>query len=444
MKRVLISMLATGLIFLLTTSVGTADQTARLRIIHTVPDAPTVNVLVNGKLAFSKVAFADISDYLEFKERVYSISFVSATTPSIPIFETAVGLRAGRNYTLAITGKLALIETLLLDDPTNLSTTGQPQIRFVNLSANAPAVNVLAKNGIEATLFSDVSFMNSPTYVPLKSGQYDISLEVAQTERVTLQAPNLTFEPGHHYTIFAVGLFASQPELQLLTQADTLSIDSIESEGLQSLASTSDSVTLDKTAQANTTMKQPLTETKPALKADAQVSQPVPDQTITASTSETVTDREATQDSSKTVSAPPSIEEITAKIAQVTVALQDEGQLPVGQPVALSLAHRTALDNIDLSVEQLLIPDNAAPDVMPETGFEDLYGLFSDEAASSPQPATASTAIAPTFLDNSMPLFLAIVMLGGGFVGLKGWWTHRRMARKRQARRRQPTELPQD
>lgn len=440
MKRVLISMLATGLIFLLTTSVGAANQAARLRIIHTVPDAPTVNVLVNGKLAFSQVAFADISDYLEFKERVYSVSFVSATTPSIPIFETAVGLQAGRNYTLAITGKLALIETLLLDDPTDLSATGQPQIRFVNLSANAPAFNVLAKNGIEAALFKEVSFMNTPVYVPLKAGRYDISLEVAQTERVTLQAPRLTFESGHHYTIFAVGLFASQPELQLLTQADTFSIDSIASEGRQSLASTSDSVTLDKTAQANTAMKQPLTQPQPTLKADTQVNQPVPDQAVAASTSETVAGREASQDSSQTVSSPPSLEEITTKIAQVTVALQDEGQLPVGQPVALSLAHRTALDNIDLSVEQLLIPDNAAPQVMPETGFEDIYGLFTEDEAAAPETITATPATHSSW--GAMPLLLASLMVGGGFLGLRGAWNHRRLVQKRQARRRQPTELP--
>ena len=204
MKKLLLLGAVMVLALGMATSSLAADGKAMVRVVHASPDAPAVDVWVNGAVAFSNLPFKGITAYaaLDPGSTKVQVSPTGATTPIV--IDATLDLAADTDYTVVAVGKLADIEPLVLVDNNAMPAVGKAHVRFVHASPDAPAVDIAVKGG--AVLFSNVPFKGVGDYLPVDAGTYDLEVRLAGTTTVALEVPGLKLDAQTVYTVFAMGL----------------------------------------------------------------------------------------------------------------------------------------------------------------------------------------------------------------------------------------------
>ncbi len=180
-------------------------ERARVRAVHASPDAPAVDILVNGGVAFANVPFRAISDYALLPPGTYNIQVVPAGATTPVVIDANVTVAAGKDYTVAATGQLASIAPLVLVDDNSAPAAGNAHVRFIHLSPNAPAVDIAVAGG-GPVIFANVAFGEVGTYTPVPAGTYNLEVRLAGTTTVVLPIPGVTLAAGKVYTAYAFGL----------------------------------------------------------------------------------------------------------------------------------------------------------------------------------------------------------------------------------------------
>lgn len=191
---------------------------AMVRVVHASPDAPAVDVYVNGNKAFSNAAFKAATNYASLAPGEYDIKVfaTAADGKGTPAIAAKPKLDAGA-YTIAAVGKLANIEPLVLTDNLAKPAAGKAHVRFVHASPDAPAVDVAVKGG--PVLFSNVAFRGSSQFTPVDAKTYDLEVRLAGKPDVALAVPGVALKDGDIVTVFAMGLASGQPALQAVPVA---------------------------------------------------------------------------------------------------------------------------------------------------------------------------------------------------------------------------------
>jgi LPXTG-motif cell wall-anchored protein len=219
MKRLFVLSAVLVLSLALATSALADSHMARVRVVHASPDAPAVDVWVNGAVAFSNAPFQGITDYAELAPDSYQVQ-VSPTGATEPIvIDATLDLAGGTDYTVVAVGQLADIEPLVLVDNNSAPASGKAHVRFVHASPDAPAVDIAVANG-GPVLFSNVPFKGVGDYLPVDAGTYDLEARLAGTDTVALSVPGVSLADGAVYTIFAMGLAGGEPALTAVASMD--------------------------------------------------------------------------------------------------------------------------------------------------------------------------------------------------------------------------------
>lgn len=200
-------------------------QTAEIMFVHASPDAPAVDVLVNGtKVTTTPLAFPNTLGYLnvDIANGAPAISIQvpnSSTVIPIPSSVLTQGtLKAGEKYTIFVYGQLSnnslgfrLVEDVFTVNP------DKPTLRFAHMSPDAPAVDILlAVPGLgdyPVPTLQNKPFKSVSGFVEGLAGTFPIKVRVTGTETIALTVPSFTFTNGKVITIFANGLAAGTPAL---------------------------------------------------------------------------------------------------------------------------------------------------------------------------------------------------------------------------------------
>jgi len=206
-----------GAMMLATVGSTFAADKAMVRVLHASPDAPAVDIYVNGSKALSDVPFKGLSDYVALDAGTYKLEVKVAGTDTV-VIGTDATVKAGMKYTVAAIGKVAAIKlTVLVDD--GATTAGKTKLRVVHFSPDAPAVDVALKGQAPAdALVKNLSFPDATGYLVVDPGTYDLEVRLAGTETVALDLSGTAVAGDTNYTVFAVGLAAADaPADQKLT-----------------------------------------------------------------------------------------------------------------------------------------------------------------------------------------------------------------------------------
>ena len=217
--RSLRSLVVVGaLVALLTTSVTAFAAGPRVRVIHASPDAPAVDVWVDGAKAFSDASFKDATAYAPLTAGEHKVQVVPAGQTEPAVIDATLTLAEGKDYSVAAVGLLADIEPLVLEDNNAAPAAGKAHVRFVHASPDAPAVDIAVKGG--PVLFSNVPFKGVGDYTPVDAGTYDLEVRLAGTDTVVLPLPGVKLDAGTVYTAWAMGLAAGEPALTAVLTVD--------------------------------------------------------------------------------------------------------------------------------------------------------------------------------------------------------------------------------
>ncbi len=175
---------------------------ARVMAIHASPDAPAVDLLVDGAVAGSGLAYPSNTTYLSVPAGSRNIK-VNAAGTATTVINADVSVSGGSSYSVFACDSLSVITAIVVPDNLTAPATGKAHVRFVHLSPNAPAVDVAVTSG--PVLFPNQAFKAYSTFAPVDAGTYNLEVRLAGTSTVALPLPGITLTAGKIYTVFAKG-----------------------------------------------------------------------------------------------------------------------------------------------------------------------------------------------------------------------------------------------
>jgi hypothetical protein len=182
--------------------------TGEVRVAHLSPDAPNVDVAVDGAVVLSNVPYQAVSDYLDVPSGPHTVTVTPAGATSPVVINAQINVVANAAATVAATGLLGEGDLQPLPLADDRMTTGQAKVRFVHTSPDAPPVDIALAGGRVVPGFRNIAFRESSNYVALDAGTYDLEVRVSGTQTVALNLKGVDLAPGTNYSVFAIGLLA--------------------------------------------------------------------------------------------------------------------------------------------------------------------------------------------------------------------------------------------
>ena len=177
---------------------------ANVMVVHASPDAPGVDLLVDGtKKNSAALNFPNNTGYLELEAGTRNLK-VNVAGTSTTVINADVPFTKDMSYSVFAVDSVSVISAIVLTDDLTAPAAGKAHVRFVHLSPDAPAVDVaVASTG--DIVFGNKAFKEYTAFTPLDAGAYNLDVRVAGTSTVALVLPTITLEAGKIYTVFAKG-----------------------------------------------------------------------------------------------------------------------------------------------------------------------------------------------------------------------------------------------
>ncbi|HEX4375261.1 MAG TPA: DUF4397 domain-containing protein [Puia sp.] len=218
---------------------GTVDSgSAQLAVVNASPTTSMYNVysgstsLTPSQIAFgSATGVAGGNPYVEVVPGTDSIR-VTSTTGSPYVVNAPFTFTNNSAYTLFVydtAGTSGQLKTLLLNDPAVKPTSGQAEVRFINLSSNSVPLYVDFINGTDTIRQSNLSYAGTgivtadslSDFTTVAPGTY--SVQVSNNEgTVITNVSSQTFNANSVYTLYAKGYQNG------LNGTDSLSVGSVQ------------------------------------------------------------------------------------------------------------------------------------------------------------------------------------------------------------------------
>ena len=195
--------LLTAVVFVSSCTKEEEKTYAKVLVTHSSPDAPGVDLLVDGsKQNSSALNYPNNTGYLQVESGARNIK-VNATGTSTTVINADLTLEKDKNYSVFAIDSVSRISALVVADDLTTPASGKAHVRFIHLSPNAPAVDVAVTGG--GVVFGNKSFKDYTAFTPLDAGTYNLEVRVAGTSTVALPLPGIALQAGKIYTVFAKG-----------------------------------------------------------------------------------------------------------------------------------------------------------------------------------------------------------------------------------------------
>jgi hypothetical protein len=179
-----------------------------LQVIHASPDAPAVDIVVDGDVLVPGLAFPDATGFVEVPGSTYNVSVTVAGNPgAVAIGPVNLDLIPGVRYSVFAVGELAAIEPLILtDDPRRVATNAK--VRIVHASPTAADVDIYvtavgADINAEAPTLENVAFKANTGFLALPAGDYDVTVTPTGTKTAAIGPATISISDGGVYTAVA-------------------------------------------------------------------------------------------------------------------------------------------------------------------------------------------------------------------------------------------------
>ncbi|MDW2800710.1 DUF4397 domain-containing protein [Clostridium boliviensis] len=193
-------------------------QVGYVRVMHTVPNAPNVDIYVDDEMIIENLAYGDFTDYLPVQEGTYKVSVYVSGSQDTPVVENMLPVEQNEMLTVAAVGTPDNIGLLSITDANGDMIQGKAMVRFIHLSPDAPAVDITLSDG--TVIFPNVAFNQITPYIAADPTNLTLQVRPAGSTDVVLEIPDVPLSEDYFNTIYAVGLLQGNPPLEVLLTTD--------------------------------------------------------------------------------------------------------------------------------------------------------------------------------------------------------------------------------
>ncbi|NII85912.1 DUF4397 domain-containing protein [Pedobacter sp. SG908] len=184
-----------------------------LRVINTSPSLATYNAYFNGNMVNSAaLPFGGSAAYLSSTSGTYSLKFTTASSTESLLTKT-ITLNTSTYYSVYLINKPAALDIYTISDDLSIPSTDKAYIRFINLSPDAPALD-LAKTGSTSMLATNKAYKNASSFIAVDAGAYTLDAKETSSGTVKATSASTSFTAGYHYDIICGGLVTPANETE--------------------------------------------------------------------------------------------------------------------------------------------------------------------------------------------------------------------------------------
>jgi Domain of unknown function (DUF4397) len=184
----------------------TTDPTiSYLRVINASPSLATYNAYFNGNMVnTAALPFGGAASYASYTAGSYSLKFTTASSTESLLTKT-ITLNASTYYSSYLINKPAALDVYTIGDDLSIPSTDKAYIRFINLSPDAPALD-LAKTSATTALVTNKAFKSASGFIAVDAGTYTLDAKETSSGTVKATSESTSFTAGYHYDIICGGL----------------------------------------------------------------------------------------------------------------------------------------------------------------------------------------------------------------------------------------------
>jgi len=181
--------------------VSCATEHVRLRMVDASPNAPNIDVLVDGKMVVTNAAYESASNYLTFQSGTRRVEVRVAGTTTPDLIDTKPSLSGHKDYTFLAANFVASITPVVLTDDNSAPASGQVKVRLIQASPTAAGVDVyLVAPGTDITTVSptvtNLAFEAATPYQSVAAGSYEVFVTPTGTKTIEFDSGALTLNAG--------------------------------------------------------------------------------------------------------------------------------------------------------------------------------------------------------------------------------------------------------
>ncbi len=202
----------------------------QLRAVHLSPDAPAVDISVNGAVPLAGVVYRTASQFLPVDSGSTDISVLVPALGGASALDATLDLEQDTKYTViaanTVANGLPLTPIVVIDD-IEVPTAGTAAITVIHGSPAAPAVDVYVTAPDAALpaspLLSDISFKAVSDELEVPAGDYRVRITPAGSTTVVYDSGTLSLADGVEYIAIAADDInsASLVGLMILTDLES-------------------------------------------------------------------------------------------------------------------------------------------------------------------------------------------------------------------------------
>jgi len=180
---------------------------AEFKVINASLVPSPLNVAVDGVITLSNVPYTGVSNYTTTSAGAHTFTVQATATPGANLVTLVNTLTAATDTSLVISGPAGALLPLVLQDNNLPPPAGRARLRFANVSADFPSLDVYVNFSKQV---SSLSSNSASGYIEVTADTttgtaFEFDFNTAGTVTPVLKMPNTTIIGGHTYTVYVVG-----------------------------------------------------------------------------------------------------------------------------------------------------------------------------------------------------------------------------------------------
>ncbi len=196
---------AVAVILAATAIADTVGAPATFRLAHLSPDAPALDIYVDGVLHDSGLQFGQVGPTRSNGRNgpmVVAARLAGTSPESLPLISAEVNLHPGTAYVVAVANVLTHLQVGAYAIATGDLSPGFARVQVLHAAPNAPRVGVRADREVIA---SGLGYLEDPVYLDVPPGEARVIGFTAETPTTLLFDHTRTLEAGTVEMVIVIG-----------------------------------------------------------------------------------------------------------------------------------------------------------------------------------------------------------------------------------------------